>query len=394
MDGSSKGEGVATGGRVKKRTRRGQDNHAVSIGAPSSPSLVALSVVPVVQGRPVKIGRTRRTIQVEDNLRHALLILVLGQEGLCCAAEVRDALALRFGLQSDVLDLRRAAPSIFIACLPNEDLDRRIFNGGQPFFAPPLRMHIRRWSHQALACGGGALPLLLDIELRGIPGHIWATKTTEFLLSDYCLIQGVHPDSRDGVDLFTFRLRVWCLDPTNIPAWISMLKSQQQLKTMIGCALGRLSIPSQLLLVAMGSLRMMVTRRNHPNVARMETMIKTIVDSAFDGRILFPRILGPRCTRAWGHTWTLALSMEEWLMPRLSRMLHLSRGRNRLPPLGPHLFLNGNISIPAILDIPSPARPTTIALNLIEGPVMGHVPSILDPMPVDDEVSVPRRLDA
>lgn len=87
MDGSSEGEGVATGGRVKKRTRHGQrmtgggggqDNHAVSIGAPSSPSLVALSVVPVVQGRPVKIGRTRRTIQAEDNLRHVLLILVLG----------------------------------------------------------------------------------------------------------------------------------------------------------------------------------------------------------------------------------------------------------------------------------------------------------------------------
>lgn len=183
-----------------------------------------------------------------------------------------------------------------------------------------------------------------------------------------------------------------------------MLKSQQQLKTMIGCALGRLSIPSQLLLVAMGSLRMMVTRRNHPNVARMKTMIKTIADSAFDGRILFPRLLGPRCTRAWGHAWTLGLSMEEWLMPRLSRMLrlkswwwlapHLSRGRSRLPPLGPHLFLNGNISIPAILDIPSPGRPTVIALKLIEGPVMGHVPSILDPMLVDDEVSVPRRLDA
>lgn len=187
MDGSSKGEGVATGGHMKKRTRRGQrmagggggrDNHAVSIGAPSSPSLVAMFVVPVVQGRPVKIGCTRRTIQAEDNLRHALLISVLGKEDLCCAAEVRDALNLRFGLQSDVLDLRRAAPSIFIVCLPNEDLDRRIFNGGQPFSAPPLLMHIRRWSRQALACGGGALPLLLDVELRGIPGHIWVTKTT------------------------------------------------------------------------------------------------------------------------------------------------------------------------------------------------------------------------
>jgi hypothetical protein len=37
---------------------------------------------------------------------------------------------------------------------------------------PPIRLHIRRWSRQASAAGGGVLLVLLDIELRGIPAHL------------------------------------------------------------------------------------------------------------------------------------------------------------------------------------------------------------------------------
>lgn len=106
--------------------------------------------------------------------------------------------SLKFDIQTDVLDLRRAAPSTFIAYLPNEDLARRIYNGGQPRFAPPLRLHIRWWSRQALACDCRALSQLLEVELRGIPTHLWAIEMAELLFSDHCLIQGVHADSKFG----------------------------------------------------------------------------------------------------------------------------------------------------------------------------------------------------
>jgi hypothetical protein len=47
--------------------------------------------------------------RAEIELRHALIISVVGQYGTGCATEVRDALALRFGLDADTLRLRRAA---------------------------------------------------------------------------------------------------------------------------------------------------------------------------------------------------------------------------------------------------------------------------------------------
>jgi hypothetical protein len=93
-------------------------------------------------------------------------------DGSGCAAQVSDALALRFNLEANVLDLRRAAPNTFIAILPKEDLANRVYNEGQPCFVPPLCLHIRRWSRHATTTSGGVLSFLVEIELRGVPAHL------------------------------------------------------------------------------------------------------------------------------------------------------------------------------------------------------------------------------
>jgi hypothetical protein len=115
------------------------------------------------------IKRSRRTIQAEEDFRCALLISFVGLEVSGCAAEVSDALTLRFGLEANMLDLRLATPSTFVTLLPNTELADRVFNGGQPFLAPPLQLHIRRWSRQATPSDGGFLALLIDVKLHGIP---------------------------------------------------------------------------------------------------------------------------------------------------------------------------------------------------------------------------------
>jgi hypothetical protein len=65
------------------------------------------------------LRRTETIVRAEEDLRRALLISMVGGDGSGYAVEVSEALALRFNLNADALDLRRAAPNIYIAILPN-----------------------------------------------------------------------------------------------------------------------------------------------------------------------------------------------------------------------------------------------------------------------------------
>ncbi|AQK39879.1 hypothetical protein ZEAMMB73_Zm00001d023716 [Zea mays] len=205
------GSDVAISG--KRRTRRGQRKRRAGTGGGLGGDPLLLSsgnLSPAAQDgpRPVRfIGRSRMIDRAELELRHALIVSVVGQEGTGCATEVREALASRFGLDADALRLRRAAPGSFIVLFPSEELAGRVFSGGPSLFVPPLRLHIKRWTRQAFASGGSVLSSLIDVELRGIPAHLWGLETAE----------GLHPDSTSGEDLSVIRLSAWCRSPVELP---------------------------------------------------------------------------------------------------------------------------------------------------------------------------------
>jgi hypothetical protein len=207
----------------KRRTRRGQRRRrsGPSGGLGGDPLLLSSgNLSPAAQDgpRPVRfIGRSRMIDHAELELRHALIVSVVGQEGTGCATEVREALASRFDLDADALRLRRAAPGSFIVLFPSEELAGQVFSGGPSLFVPPLRLHIKRWTRQAFASGGSVLSSLIDVELRGIPAHLWGLETAEVLLGPYCLVQGLHPDSISGEDLSVIRLSAWCRSPVELP---------------------------------------------------------------------------------------------------------------------------------------------------------------------------------
>jgi hypothetical protein len=123
-------------------------------------------ILPVDVARPLRfIKRSRRIAQIEDDLRHALLVSVVDRE-------VSNALISRYDLEANALDLRRVAPNTFVTLLPNVELVDRVINGDQSLYASPLRLHIRRWTRHFMASGGGALPRLLDVKLHGLPIHL------------------------------------------------------------------------------------------------------------------------------------------------------------------------------------------------------------------------------
>jgi hypothetical protein len=64
---------------------------------------------------------------------------------------------------------------------------------------------------------GGALPSLVEFELRGIPTHDWASLTVVQLLSTFAWIHCVQPGLLGLVDLFVFRCTAWTKDVASIP---------------------------------------------------------------------------------------------------------------------------------------------------------------------------------
>jgi hypothetical protein len=231
--GSGGAAGSGSGGGGHRRTRRGHRWRRASAagtdgrgdpsdGLPQPPpeDVSANSVPPSPPRRFIK--RTRWIAQAEDDLRRALLISVVGLRCSGRAAEVSDALTLRFDLEDDALDLRMVAPNTFIALLPNVELADRMLSEGQSFYAPPLRMHVRRWSRQFMASGGREMPILLDIELRGLPVHLRGIHSAGQLLVGHCLVQELILVPEDIFDLSSFWLRVWCDDPDNLPSSLDL----------------------------------------------------------------------------------------------------------------------------------------------------------------------------
>jgi hypothetical protein len=65
---------------------------------------------------------------------------------------------------------------------------------------------------------GSSLSRCMDIELLGLPTHVWELETAEQLLNDHGLVMGLHPDTEDRWDLVSFKLSAWCDRPENIPS--------------------------------------------------------------------------------------------------------------------------------------------------------------------------------
>lgn len=67
---------------------------------------------------------------MEEELRRALIVTVVGEEGHGCAMEIMDALALKFDLQADTLHLCRAAPNSFLIFFTSMELAERVVENG------------------------------------------------------------------------------------------------------------------------------------------------------------------------------------------------------------------------------------------------------------------------
>ncbi|RLM65820.1 hypothetical protein C2845_PM16G04600 [Panicum miliaceum] len=58
--------------------------------------------------------------------------------------------------------------------------------------------------------------------------HVWSMDTASKLLSKYCWIERLHPDTESKTDQSTFKLTAWAMEPFNIPKTTTLLAAEPE----------------------------------------------------------------------------------------------------------------------------------------------------------------------
>ena len=95
---------------------------------------------------------------------------------------ISDDLLARIDVDANSLVLRKASSSSYLLVLPELALVDRLVGLRQPVSSSGFNFSLlcKRWS-RLTGAQGHVLPFLIDIELRGIPNHIWETSTVDRL---------------------------------------------------------------------------------------------------------------------------------------------------------------------------------------------------------------------
>ncbi|XP_066398372.1 uncharacterized protein [Miscanthus floridulus] len=198
--------------------QHGSDQVAGSLPGTASSELSCEAVKPP----PCIIDWSDQVARAEEDLARAVLVSVIGDEPLAAVEVVAAVIAARIDMVASSLVLRRSSPSSYQLVLPDLALVERLVGLQQPCLSGfNFSLLCKRWSRLSGA-HGRVLPFLIDIELRGIPAHVWETSTVDCFLSPHAWVQQwvqqVHPDTLGLVDLSCFCCLAWSSDLSALPS--------------------------------------------------------------------------------------------------------------------------------------------------------------------------------
>jgi hypothetical protein len=136
--------------------------------------------------------------------------------GTALVHAVSDILASMLEVEASSLVLRCASPSSYLLMLPDVSSVNQLVSLQQPFRSSDFSLLCKKWSQLAGATGK-AMPCKMDVEVKGIPVHVWETSTVEQLLNPYAWIDHVHEATSELSDLSSFQCSAWCFDSNKIP---------------------------------------------------------------------------------------------------------------------------------------------------------------------------------
>jgi hypothetical protein len=65
---------------------------------------------------------------------------------------------------------------------------------------------------------GSLLHVMINVDIQGIPIHVWETSIVDHLLNPFAWVHQVHPNTLNLKDVAVFCYSAWCLDPSTIPS--------------------------------------------------------------------------------------------------------------------------------------------------------------------------------
>ncbi|CAO2045655.1 unnamed protein product [Urochloa humidicola] len=222
MDGGAAQEGG--GRRRRRRVRRRRAAAITEDNAPPTAEVnLATETADVVVPRPRRIiDRSAKIARAEEELRCALLVLVVGDPMAVSVEGLAAELSRRYDLPAGSVEFHRLKPNELLLMFPTEADAVQVYDNERPIHLPQVTLHCRRWNRRQNA-SAFTLPDLVDIEVRGIPPHVWELETAEQLLDEWCWVRSLHSDTRERKDYSSFRLSAWCSRPEQVPAAMDLV---------------------------------------------------------------------------------------------------------------------------------------------------------------------------
>lgn len=134
--------------------------------------------------------------------------------------EISKALRSSFVLHRANFPVHHHFPGDFLIRSRSRDDRARVVAGS--LRTPRFRLLFSPWCHLT---GGETITarFRVRISIRGIPDHAWSRSSVEYLLTPFCLIEDLAPETSSGQDMSLFRLFAWTANPDNIPCSSELL---------------------------------------------------------------------------------------------------------------------------------------------------------------------------
>jgi hypothetical protein len=176
-------------------------------------------------------------VHLEAELERAVIVTVAGTRWPkltldAAALLIHDKLSMtRFDFS-----IREAEPADFlILCRSPEVRDRLI--SSKRAVGPRFTLLFSPWSRHNNAQVAEA-PILVELEIRGIPSHAWEQRTTDVLLQGSGLVESVDANTMNRYDMSCFPLMAWTHSVDAIPAarWLAVPEPEAGDKLQVSAA--------------------------------------------------------------------------------------------------------------------------------------------------------------